>query len=282
VSPLVLDRAGSPQPATADRDPPSSTLSVAVVQHEQDFAALAPDWEALCSTSNARVYQSFDWQWLWWTHFGSGLALHIVAFRRDGELVGVAPFYVHTDSPCGLGFRRCLRLLGSPVRIRERSGTSMTYDPSDYLDIVVRPGCEDAVGRALAVYLRDHRAAYDVIEVVNTPEDSTVMTVMVPCFRRVGFTVELPDEEARPLLEELIHLAGRALRTDDYDYAHDTMAPDSRKLVARHAAQFLRMRPPAEGVMFIRAFGGLQQNLRLLGARGDFRPFYRSLLPLVA
>lgn len=100
--------------------------------------------------------------------------------------------------------------------------------------------------------------------------------------RRVGFTVELSDDEARPLLEALIHVAGRALRTDDYDYAHDTMAPDSRKLFASHAPQFLKIRPPAEGVMFIRAFGGLQQNLRLLGARGDFRPFYRSLLPLLA
>jgi predicted unusual protein kinase regulating ubiquinone biosynthesis (AarF/ABC1/UbiB family) len=99
--------------------------------------------------------------------------------------------------------------------------------------------------------------------------------------RRVGFTVGLADDEARPLLEELIHVAGRALRTDDYDYAHDTMAPDSRKLFARHATQFLKIRPPAEGVMFIRAFGGLQQNLRILGARGDFRPFYRSLLPLL-
>lgn len=100
--------------------------------------------------------------------------------------------------------------------------------------------------------------------------------------RRVGFTVDLPEEDARPLLEELLHVAGRALRTDDYDYAHDTMAPDSRKLFARHAAQFLKIRPPAEGVMFVRAFGGLQQNLRLLGARGDFRPFYLSLLPLLA
>ncbi len=99
--------------------------------------------------------------------------------------------------------------------------------------------------------------------------------------RRVGFTVDLPDDEARPLLEELIHIAGRALRTDDYDYAHDTMATDSRLFFARHAAQLLKVRPPAEGVMFFRAFGGLQQNLRLLGARGDFRPFYRSLLPLL-
>lgn len=99
--------------------------------------------------------------------------------------------------------------------------------------------------------------------------------------RQVGFTVDLPEAEARALLDELIQLAGRALRTEDYDYAHDSMAPDTRKLFATHAGQFLRIRPPAEGVMFFRAFGGLQQNLRLLGARGDFRPFYRSLLPLL-
>jgi predicted unusual protein kinase regulating ubiquinone biosynthesis (AarF/ABC1/UbiB family) len=123
-------------------------------------------------------------------------------------------------------------------------------------------------------FFQGHR---DVFHLVLHQQPVDVLALV----RRVGFTVDLPDDEARPLLEQLIHIAGRALRTDDYDYAHDTMAPDSRKLVARHAAQFLRMRPPAEGVMFIRAFGGLQQNLRVLGARGDFRPFYRSLLPLL-
>src|SRR5215468_2528624 len=132
-----------------------------------------------------------------------------------------------------------------------------------------------SVKRFSPQFFQGHR---DVFRLVLQQQPVDVLALV----RRVGFTVELPDEEARPLLGELLHIAGRALRTDDYDYAHDTMAPDSRKLFASHAAQFLKIRPPAEGVMFIRAFGGLQQNLRLLGARGDFRPFYRSLLPLLA
>jgi predicted unusual protein kinase regulating ubiquinone biosynthesis (AarF/ABC1/UbiB family) len=131
-----------------------------------------------------------------------------------------------------------------------------------------------SVKRFSREFFHGHR---DVFRLVLQQQPVDVLALV----RRVGFTVDLPDDEARALLEQLIHIAGRALRTDDYDYAHDTMAPDSRKLVARHATQFLKMRPPAEGVMFIRAFGGLQQNLRLLGARGDFRPFYRSLLPLL-
>jgi predicted unusual protein kinase regulating ubiquinone biosynthesis (AarF/ABC1/UbiB family) len=131
-----------------------------------------------------------------------------------------------------------------------------------------------SVKRFSRAFFEGHR---DVFHLVLQQQKIDVLDLA----RRVGFTVELPDEEARPLLEEMIHIAGRALRTDDYDYAHDTMAPDSRKLFARHAAEFLKVRPPAEGVMFFRAFGGLQQNLRLLGAHGDFRPFYQSLLPLL-
>ncbi len=131
-----------------------------------------------------------------------------------------------------------------------------------------------SVKRFSRAFFEGHR---DVFRLVLEQRPVDVLALV----GRVGFTVDLPDDEARPLLEELLHVAGRALRTDDYDYRNDTMASDSRKLFARHAAQFLKIRPPAEGVMFIRAFGGLQQNLRLLGARGDFRPFYRSLLPLL-
>jgi predicted unusual protein kinase regulating ubiquinone biosynthesis (AarF/ABC1/UbiB family) len=132
-----------------------------------------------------------------------------------------------------------------------------------------------SVKRFSREFFEGHRDVFRIV-LEQKPIDTLALV------RRVGFTVDLPDDEARALLAELLHIAGRALRTDDYDYAHDTMAPDSRKLVAGHAAQFLKIRPPAEGVMFVRAFGGLQQNLRLLGARGDFRPFYRSLLPLIA
>ena len=132
-----------------------------------------------------------------------------------------------------------------------------------------------SVKRFSREFFEGHRDVFRIV-LEQKPIDTLALV------RRVGFTVDLPDNEARALLGELLHIAGRALRTDDYDYAHDTMAPDSRKLVAGHAAQFLKLRPPPEGVMFVRAFGGLQQNLRLLGARGDFRPFYRSLLPLLA
>lgn len=99
--------------------------------------------------------------------------------------------------------------------------------------------------------------------------------------REVGFTLELPDAEAQPLAQQMLDIAVRPLKTDFYDFALCTASADSKRLFAKHAAQYLKMRPPAESVMFGRSFGGLSQNLKLLAAQGNFREVYQGLVPLV-
>jgi predicted unusual protein kinase regulating ubiquinone biosynthesis (AarF/ABC1/UbiB family) len=98
--------------------------------------------------------------------------------------------------------------------------------------------------------------------------------------REAGFRVELPEAQARTLLAEIQEVAGRPVHAESYDYAQDTASRDLRALVRRHGRDALRIRPPAEGAMFARAVGGCAQNLRALGARGDFRAVYAALLPL--
>jgi predicted unusual protein kinase regulating ubiquinone biosynthesis (AarF/ABC1/UbiB family) len=99
--------------------------------------------------------------------------------------------------------------------------------------------------------------------------------------KSAGFRVELPDDEARAVLLELQSIVGRPVLTERYDYAADTASREVRALVGQHSREFLRIRPPAEGVMFARAIGGCAQNLRSLGAHGDFQAVYRALLPLL-
>ncbi|MHB8877282.1 MAG: ABC1 kinase family protein [Myxococcaceae bacterium] len=98
--------------------------------------------------------------------------------------------------------------------------------------------------------------------------------------RKVGFSIELPDDEARPLLREVLHLAGRPLRSEEYDYSRCEITRDLKRLFRGNAGKFLKLRPPAEAVMFFRSVGGLSQNLRMLGARGDFRKVYAELAAL--
>jgi predicted unusual protein kinase regulating ubiquinone biosynthesis (AarF/ABC1/UbiB family) len=96
--------------------------------------------------------------------------------------------------------------------------------------------------------------------------------------RAAGFEVDTDEATARSLLAEIVGIATRPLRTDFYDYARDTSVQDMRALGLRRARDFLRIRPPAEAVMLGRAVGGCAQNLRALGARGDFRTVYLRLL----
>ncbi|XXF77506.1 AarF/ABC1/UbiB kinase family protein [Myxococcaceae bacterium GXIMD 01537] len=107
------------------------------------------------------------------------------------------------------------------------------------------------------------------------------MDVLEQC-REVGFTVELPDAEARELLREVLHIAGRPLRaTGGYDYATCAMNRDLKLYAARNAPRFLKVRPPPEAVLFFRSTGGLTLNLRLLAASGDFRAVYREVAELM-
>ena len=95
--------------------------------------------------------------------------------------------------------------------------------------------------------------------------------------RAVGFTMDLPAEQAESFIHELLHIIGRPMRSDDYDFAQDTITADVRRLGTQNAAKFLRIRPPPEAVLFFKAVGGLGQNLKALGARGNFRAVYDEL-----
>jgi predicted unusual protein kinase regulating ubiquinone biosynthesis (AarF/ABC1/UbiB family) len=99
--------------------------------------------------------------------------------------------------------------------------------------------------------------------------------------REVGFTTELPDAEAAALIQEVLHIAGRPMRSSPYDYASCQITRDMRLHFARNAARFLKLRPPAEAVMFFRSTGGLALNLRLIGARGNFRGVFQEVAALL-
>jgi predicted unusual protein kinase regulating ubiquinone biosynthesis (AarF/ABC1/UbiB family) len=100
--------------------------------------------------------------------------------------------------------------------------------------------------------------------------------------REVGFTVELPEEEAEELIHEILRIAGRPMRSDVYDFATCEINRDMKRHFAKNAPRFLRIRPPPEAIMFFRSTGGLAQNLRLISARGDFRRVYQELAALLS
>ena len=100
---------------------------------------------------------------------------------------------------------------------------------------------------------------------------------LLPLLREGGFEVGLPDDRARELLDAICQIVGAPVSAP-HDFGGDQMISRLVALKRAHTFDLMRIRPPAEALLFWRAMGGLSHNLRALKASGDFRPFLRESL----
>lgn len=175
-----IARQGGNRPV--ERQDRPSTLEIRIVRDEAGFSTLRDEWDGLVDDAAVTVYQTFDWLFLWWKHFGAhpSRTLSLVTFRDNGVLTGVAPFFIETVSVVGVRLQRRLRMLGCGVAHRGSRGMFTRYGVTDYLDVIARRGYEPRVAQKLADYLQGTAAQYDEIEFVEISGDSFVNRVLMP------------------------------------------------------------------------------------------------------
>jgi len=65
------------------------SMETSVITTEQGFVSLHSEWDSLADTLDLpSPFHSWDWNYVWWKHFGR--RPHLVVFRSDGRLVGLA------------------------------------------------------------------------------------------------------------------------------------------------------------------------------------------------
>ncbi|HLF14991.1 MAG TPA: GNAT family N-acetyltransferase, partial [Bacteroidota bacterium] len=185
----------------------AGNVSVRVVSDFTPPAVTPQAWNALVAASDAPVYLTFEWQSLWWRHFGGGRRLNIVMFTSGGKLVGAAPLF------SGRGIMQepgVLRLIGSGDAYTRSGGLFLDDGPSDYLDILIDPEFGQAVGRAFADYLHRNRGSIARVDLVNLRPGGPAATFVVPALRSRGFAVKespgdlCPSIEVRARTEEFV------------------------------------------------------------------------------
>jgi len=100
-----------------------------------------------------------------------------------------------------------------------------------------------------------------------------------PSLEQAGFRFLGDDiDDVYEFCDKIAALVERPIRTEDeFDFGHNTMIQETRQLFRSDVGMTLKIKPPAEAIMFYRAVAGLAQDLRLLGAKGKFRPIIREL-----
>lgn len=141
-------------------------MQIEVVTDPLRFAGLRSEWMALIEQSQAALFNGWDWLYPWHQRIAAQAEPWVLTARDEGgALVGLMPSMLESRHVGGLAVRR-LAFLG------ERNVGS------DYLDVVARRGEEAEMARAFAMYLRDHRAQWDVLELTDFDEGSATPGIL--------------------------------------------------------------------------------------------------------
>ena|SRR5919197_2998851 len=143
-------------------------LVIELIDDLQRFELLRGEWEVLLQASAANgLFLTWEWLATWWRHFSVERELFVLTARAGGDLMAIAPF----------SLRRWR--LGASV---EFLGTGSVG--SDYLDLIVRRGCEREVVHALGAYLARESVILDMAQVRR---DGSVAALLAAELTRRGW-----------------------------------------------------------------------------------------------
>ena len=93
-----------------------------------------------------------------------------------------------------------------------------------------------------------------------------------PKLKKAGFRFLMEDEEdGFAFCQKMADIVQRPIVQEIFDFGTDLLVSDIRATFRAEPALAIKIKPPAEALMFYRSAAGLAQDLRLLKARGPFR-----------
>lgn len=87
--------------------------TIELVDTVERLSSLHNDWRRLHNDARHNsIFSSWEWQSLWWRHYGHVDGLRILVAKNGGRIAGILPLYVRRENVCGVS-TRVLRLIGT-------------------------------------------------------------------------------------------------------------------------------------------------------------------------
>lgn len=155
-----------------------------VYTDDSGFDALRGEWNALLADSAAdTLFLTWEWQTVWWRELGAGDLLILAARDDDGRLLGVAPLSATAENG-----RLGLTLVGC-------------VDVSDYLDVIIRRGCEALVWETFAAALAAAPRRWDRLSLCNVRAASPTLTYLPRLAAAHGWRMVDEHEDVCPVIQ---------------------------------------------------------------------------------
>lgn len=185
-------------------DNESRDLNIQIIDDLAAVVSISEEWDELVLDSAGTIFQTYDWQYLWWKHFAASAACRplVVLFIANNQLIGLAPFFVQTYSMTGINTFKQLKLIGSGLQTRKTKVLSLEREgPGDYLDIIARRGYEEIVGKSVAHFLKTRQSHWDEADFQNLPEDGILMRHVMAHLEAPGLDVVVEPSDVCPKID---------------------------------------------------------------------------------
>jgi CelD/BcsL family acetyltransferase involved in cellulose biosynthesis len=167
-------------------------LDIRIISNKRGFQLLREEWQELAEKNDGFIYQTFEWNWIWWKYFGAGKKLHIMTLRDDKRLVGIIPLFWDTISILNWPFYSCLRFIGS--RVSQPSGEALlgSHCYSDYLDVIIHPDYQKKAVFNVISYFEQAKLPFHQLMLDEIPENSCLWKYLLPALdkKQYGYSVE--------------------------------------------------------------------------------------------
>lgn len=160
-------------------------MKLTIYNDEAGFAALKADWNTLLTRSRSdTIFLTWEWQTTWWRCLGRG-ELWLLAWHDDDTLVAIAPLFLSAGED---GLRR-FHIVGC-------------IEVSDYVDLIIAQGHEEAVYRELLAWLVSPGAPdWDVLDFCNLPQDSLTHRLLPELAAGQGMRAVTHLEDVCPVID---------------------------------------------------------------------------------
>ncbi|MCH8494814.1 MAG: GNAT family N-acetyltransferase [Balneolales bacterium] len=179
-----------------------SSVEIKIITNNEDFRALQDEWSVLAEESETHIFQTYEWNHVWWKHFGASKNLHIAVVYVGNKMVGIAPLFEDDVILLGRKVYTCLRFIGSYVSQPKGTPLIGTISYSDYLDFIIHPKYEILFFEFLLEHFNKIGNNFDEIILDDLSEKRYMSNTMTPLMemRRLRLPYSVKKASSCPII----------------------------------------------------------------------------------
>jgi len=171
----------------------SQFLDLRVLTSLNELEGLEKEWNRVLGETAAaeNVFLSWEWVFEWTKHYAADSELFLILWiQGEGEIVGIAPYYIRTVS-CGLG-----------VTIREMRTLGSEEVSACYLDVIVKEKEKAAFAKRIYSHLySEAKHKWDVLVLPDVPAESGTIDQWRSLAEEAGRVWEIASVDACPIIK---------------------------------------------------------------------------------